>query len=74
MKNHFFLSSVVVVFPVVVMLTGCGEDASDVAFKEPLPDVVDFNYHVKPILSDTCYLCHGPGCNQRKSRLELIKL
>ena len=43
MKNHFFLSSVVVVFPVVVMLTGCGEDASDVAFKEPLPDVVDFN-------------------------------
>ena len=39
MKNHFFLSSVVVVFPVVALLTACGEDASDVAFKEPLPDL-----------------------------------
>ena len=71
MKNHFFLSSVVVVFPVVVMLTGCGEDASDVAFKEPLPDVVDFNYHVKPILSDTCYLCHGPDVTNAKAGLSL---
>ncbi len=27
---------------------------------ETLPDEVDFNYHVKPILSDRCYACHGP--------------
>jgi len=25
-----------------------------------LPEEVDFNYHVKPILSDRCYACHGP--------------
>jgi hypothetical protein len=25
-----------------------------------VPDVIDFNFHVKPILSDRCFLGHGP--------------
>ena len=32
-----------------------------------LPEVVDFNYHVKPILSDRCYQCHGPDEKTRKA-------
>ena len=36
-----------------------------------LPDVVDFNYHVKPILSDRCYQCHGPDEKTRKAGLRL---
>ena len=36
-----------------------------------LPEVVDFNYHVKPILSDRCYQCHGPDENTRKAGLRL---
>jgi hypothetical protein len=27
---------------------------------ENLPDKVDFNFHIKPILSDRCCKCHGP--------------
>ena len=38
---------------------------------ENLPEVVDFNYHVKPILSDRCYQCHGPDENTRKAGLRL---
>lgn len=34
-----------------------------------LPDVVDFNYHVKPILSDKCFACHGPDKNALKADL-----
>ena len=30
---------------------------------ESLPDVVDFNYHIKPLLSDRCFKCHGPDEN-----------
>ncbi len=36
-----------------------------------LPEAVDFNIHVKPILSDRCYACHGPDKNTRKAELRL---
>ena len=36
-----------------------------------LPDVVDYNFHIKPILSDNCYICHGPDANKRKAGLQL---
>ena len=36
-----------------------------------IPDVVDYNFHIKPILSDNCYTCHGPDANKRKAGLRL---
>jgi|GEM_PF-3900197 len=36
-----------------------------------LPETIDFNFHVKPILSDRCYTCHGPDANSRKADLRL---
>ena len=39
--------------------------------KVKIPDVVDYNFHIKPILSDNCYTCHGPDANQRKADLRL---
>lgn len=39
--------------------------------KTPLPEIVDYNFHVKPILSDNCYTCHGPDANKRKAGLRL---
>lgn len=32
---------------------------------------IDFNYHVKPILSDKCFACHGPDEKKRESGLRL---
>lgn len=36
-----------------------------------LPDEVDFNFDVKPILVQNCYLCHGPDPSSRKAGLRM---
>ncbi len=36
-----------------------------------LPDTIDYIFDVKPILSDRCYLCHGPDGGTREAGLRL---
>ena len=36
-----------------------------------VPDTVDFNLHIKPVLSDRCFSCHGPDRNALKADLRL---
>ena len=37
----------------------------------PLPDKVEFNQHIRPIFSDTCFHCHGPDLHNVKAKLQL---
>ncbi|SEL83444.1 PSD1 and planctomycete cytochrome C domain-containing protein [Parapedobacter koreensis] len=37
----------------------------------PLPPIVDYNFHIRPILSDKCFACHGPDKNTREAALRL---
>ncbi len=37
--------------------------------EQEVPDVISFNFHVKPILSDKCFLCHGPDSGTREAGL-----
>ena len=50
---------------VAVMVPGVNLPAA------PLPARVDFNYHIKPLLSDRCFACHGPDEKGRKGKLRL---
>ena len=51
----------------ICLLAG-GAYAADAA---AIPDRIDFNRDVRPILSDNCYFCHGPDRNKRKADLRL---
>ncbi|MBL7769037.1 MAG: DUF1553 domain-containing protein [Flavipsychrobacter sp.] len=58
---------------VSLLLTGCAPDLPeeiDLVYKQ-LPDKVDYNLHVKPILSDKCFACHGPDQAKREAGLRL---
>lgn len=40
---------------------------------QQIPEVIDFNFHVKPILSDRCFKCHGPDEQAIEANLALHK-
>ena len=70
-KGKVFSSYVAALYLGLVVL-GCSTELPEyvsVAYKE-LPDEIDFNIHVKPILSDKCYHCHGPDEATRKAGLQ----
>ncbi|MEM9143775.1 MAG: DUF1549 domain-containing protein, partial [Bacteroidota bacterium] len=59
-------------FLAVLFLVGCGKNKENGLLAEnTVPEVVDFNYHVKPILSDKCFACHGPDKANQKADLRL---
>src|SRR5256885_13669169 len=35
----------------------------------PVPDTIQFNRDVRPILSENCYKCHGPDSKAREAKL-----
>jgi hypothetical protein len=41
------------------------------AAEPPIPAKIEFNRDIRPILSDTCFHCHGPDKNARKGELRL---
>ncbi|WP_299530131.1 PSD1 and planctomycete cytochrome C domain-containing protein [Ulvibacterium sp.] len=66
LKNLFF-------WMLLLGVIGCGPQMPEtvkLAYEE-LPEKIDFNFHVRPILSDRCFACHGPDENARKANLRL---
>lgn len=33
--------------------------------------IISYNFHIRPILSDKCFVCHGPDANKRAAQLRL---
>lgn len=54
-------------FTVASLGWSCKEKFSTVR----VTDSIDYNLHIRPILSDRCFKCHGPDANQRKANLRL---
>ena len=46
-------------------------DADDSISRGKLPNIVSFNAHIRPIMSNTCFACHGPDEKVNDSGLRL---
>ena len=68
-KNYLHNFICILISALLLMIAGCGNALrSD---QGALPEVVDYNFHIRPIFSDRCYTCHGPDANARQADLRL---
>ncbi|GAA3579414.1 PSD1 and planctomycete cytochrome C domain-containing protein [Snuella lapsa] len=57
---------------VLVIMSSCKDKPSYTNIPEQkIPKIVDYNFDVRPILSDKCFNCHGPDANKRSAELRL---
>lgn len=48
------------------VILAAGANSAEIA-----PEAIRFNRHIRPILSDKCFACHGPDAGSRKAGLRL---
>ncbi|MDW3648534.1 MAG: DUF1553 domain-containing protein [Bacteroidia bacterium] len=65
--KHWSLSLI----PILCLLLACSKGEEEKIAIASIPDKIDFNFHVKPILSDRCFKCHGPDEKVREANLRL---
>lgn len=51
----------------VLAIPGCNQGPSG----RGLPETVSYNFHIRPLLSDRCFACHGPDKSKMKAGLRL---
>ncbi|MBV6641596.1 MAG: PSD1 domain-containing protein [Cyclobacteriaceae bacterium] len=56
---------------VILLFTSCVSDDRGLSHERKIPEEVDYNFHVRPILSDNCFACHGPDVKARQANLRL---
>ena len=70
--NRYTVHTVMGSILMLLLFVGCAPKYEPgETLRAQLPATVDFNYHIKPILSDRCFACHGPDQNALKAELRL---
>lgn len=63
------LASIICLASVFVVWLGCNNSKN--TGNNALPSTISYNFHIRPILSDKCFACHGPDKNKRQAGLRL---
>lgn len=61
----------IVLASVAACVTGGVACMQHAAKADRIPDQVSYNFHIRPILSDKCFKCHGPDINHQEAGLRL---
>ena len=56
---------------IIYAIQACNSSSTSQVAQEQIPDSISYNFHVRPILSDKCFICHGPDANKREADLRL---
>lgn len=63
------LTCIVILLGLVAGAVSCLDQPGNGAHR--IPETVSYNFHIRPILSDKCFKCHGPDGNKRQAGLRL---
>jgi hypothetical protein len=68
-RGYLLLSSLSILLTSAIY--SCSDSSSVEEQLAEVPETIDYNFHVRPILSDRCFVCHGPDANKREAGLRL---
>ncbi len=77
---NYYIINFVLLITVVTLATSCQKESKRsssiseelVEVNKVFPEHIDFNFHIKPILSDRCFKCHGPDKNKIEAGLSFV--
>ncbi|WP_114747936.1 PSD1 and planctomycete cytochrome C domain-containing protein [Pleomorphovibrio marinus] len=68
-KTHSYCLFILITLLIGILLHACGNAGDKI--NTQIPDRVSYNFHIRPIISDNCFACHGPDANKREAGLRL---
>jgi len=71
MKQKRFVLLLSILISIAWTFYACNRNSGVQESEEEMPDVISYNFDVRPILSDKCFACHGPDAKKRQAGLRL---
>lgn len=68
--KYRIISVVFILIAIAAVVVSCFNNSSN-GDGNAMPDVVSYNFNIRPVLSDKCFKCHGPDANKREAGLRL---
>ena len=69
MKYRIFSVAIILIVVAAAIVSCFNANSSNEG--NAMPDIVSYNFNIRPILSDKCFKCHGPDANKREAGLRL---